>query len=95
MGAPRVGLLAASKAAWTQYSVESGSGHTVPSYINDLLSAKLWVVDIGINRVWRSYGEDYGLASGLGVSFGTEWFSALHVSQLGMEEDEEEDEDET
>ena len=54
-----------------------------------ILSVKLWVVDIGINRVWKTFGEEYGLASGPGVNFGLEWYCQLGVSQA--EDDEFED----
>jgi hypothetical protein len=66
---------------------EAAKGGSITSHIKAILEAKLWVVDIGVNRVWKAYGEEYGLASGRGVKFGLDWFSLLCVDGLDDEGD--------
>jgi NAD(P)H-hydrate repair Nnr-like enzyme with NAD(P)H-hydrate epimerase domain len=93
MGAPRVGLLATLQRAWNAVSEETSTSGTMSSHIRAVLAAKLWVVDIGINRVWKTYGEEYGLASGTGVKFGMEWFSLLRIDDGDGDDDDENDDD--
>ncbi|EON64102.1 hypothetical protein W97_03332 [Coniosporium apollinis CBS 100218] len=63
LGAPRVGLLRA---------LEKGHGLGDPLW-------HIWVVDIGINRPWRTHGPSPGGLAGLdakkgrGIRFGSEW----------------------
>jgi len=48
-----------------------------------LLGATIYAVDTGINEVWKVYGEQLGLADGLGVDFGTKWYIPLRLEQKG------------
>jgi hypothetical protein len=73
MGAPRSGLLNAMRSSQAP---------------QQLLDLKIYVIDIGINEVWKSYGEQLDLATGAGVEFGLSWFTTVRLS-----EDEEEDDD--
>jgi hypothetical protein len=88
MGAPRVGLLNALRYAWGSVAKEPANA---AAYSEALLELRTYVVDIGINEVWRAYGEQLGHTTGSGVDFGFKWAVALRLAQDVDEEDDEDD----
>jgi hypothetical protein len=88
MGAPRAGLLNALRYAWGSLSEGAASSH---GYSDALLELRVYAVDIGINEVWRAYGEQLGVATGTGLDFGFKWAIALRLAQEIEEEDDEDD----
>lgn len=89
MGAPRVGLLNALRYACD----EVGKDTSAASYSESLLEMRTYVVDIGINEVWRAYGGQLGHTTGSGLEFGFKWAIALRLAQDVDEDDDEDDED--
>ena len=90
MGAPRVGLLNALRYAWGSMAKDTANS---AGYSEALLELRTYVVDIGINEVWKAYGEQLGHTTGSGLDFGFKWAVALRLAQDVDEEDEEDDED--
>jgi hypothetical protein len=79
MGAPRTGLLNAMRSSQAE---------------QQLLDMRIFVIDIGINEVWKSYGEQLDLATGSGVQFGLDWVTRVQLAEDDKEDEEEEEEEE-
>jgi hypothetical protein len=99
MGAPRVGLLNALRYSWGGMAKETTNERSTVTYSEALLELRIYVVDIGINEVWRAYGEQLGLATGTGLDFGFKWAVELRFAQeidgeLDEEDDSEREDDE-
>ena len=88
MGAPRSGLLTALRNAWTSWSSDSATGRQHSPQTEALLGVTVFVVDIGINEVWKAYGQQLDLATGSGVDFGMRWFMTLALDQNDEDNDE-------
>ena len=80
MGVPRSGLLTAIRAAWAYSMTDGIIGITIPH--TAILSAKLTVVDVGINDAWVMYGESLGLSRDPVIDFGSHWYIRVYVEQL-------------
>ena len=67
IGAPRIGLLRALQ----KTAMHKAAPSTVVSapFSADLLTAQIWVVDIGVEKAWKRSG----LAGSRGVKFGNDW----------------------
>jgi hypothetical protein len=88
MGAPRAGLLNALRYAWGSLSEDATSSL---GYSEALLELRVYAVDIGVNEVWRAYGEQLGVATETGLDFGFKWSMALRLAQEIQEDDDEDD----
>jgi hypothetical protein len=53
-----------------------------------LLGVTVYAVDIGINEVWKGFGQQLDLATGSGVDFGMKWFMTLRLEQNDGENNE-------
>jgi hypothetical protein len=93
MGAPRVGLLNTLRYAWEGMAKDTTNDRSTVTYSEALLELRIYVVDIGINEVWRAYGEQLGLATWAGLDFGFKWAVALRLAQEVDDEDDEDDGD--
>ncbi|KAF2670399.1 YjeF N-terminal domain-like protein [Microthyrium microscopicum] len=78
MGAPRTGLLVALRNAWSVFTAEGARNYS-SAWTEALLTVAVYVVDIGINEVWRAFGQQLGLATGSGVDFGMKWYRTLRL----------------
>jgi enhancer of mRNA-decapping protein 3 len=92
MGAASTGLLNAMRNAAVPLlaSTESFARAKDPNEVA-LRNARIYVADIGINEIWKLYGEQLGLATGNGVDFGLQWSMGLTLGQIDDDEDEEND----
>jgi len=88
MGAPRIGLLTALRNAWTSWTSDSTTSKQHSMLTEALLGVTVYAVDIGINEVWKQYGQELELATGSGVNFGMKWFMTLRLDQNGEENEE-------
>jgi enhancer of mRNA-decapping protein 3 len=93
MGAPRTGLLNAMRNAWGSWTLDLKTGASQSTVGEGFLALKVYVVDIGISEIWKSYGEQLELAPGPGPVFGMKWFLTLKVEEEYEEYEEEEDEE--
>ena len=67
IGAPRIGLLRALQK--TALHKAAPSAAISAPFSADLLTAQIWVVDIGVEKAWKRSG----LAGSRGVKFGNDW----------------------
>jgi enhancer of mRNA-decapping protein 3 len=86
MGAPRTGLLIALRNAWITYKADAASERQSSPQVEALLGGSIRVVDIGINEVWKEFGQQLGLATGSGVDFGLQWYITLRLDQENNDE---------
>jgi enhancer of mRNA-decapping protein 3 len=81
IGAPRIGLLRALQKIAIQKSASIGG--PASQYSVELLTAQIWVVDIGVEKAWKNSG----LAASKGIKFGSEWVVPVKlVDGLGGED---------
>jgi hypothetical protein len=89
MGAPSTGLLNAlrNSAIPLLASIENFTRAKDPNEVA-LRNARVYVTDIGINEIWKLYGEQLGLAPGNGMDFGLQWSMGLTLGQVDEDEDD-------
>lgn len=87
MGAPRTGLLIALRNAFNTLKTDTANRRQSLVQVESLLHGSVHVVDIGVNEVWKEYGQQLGLATGSGVDFEYKWYLTLTLdSETNREE---------